>query len=239
MNEFVVKNGLISQGDIAGTGSLVISNNITSSNISASGFVSASVFVGTLTGSNFGTSSWSTNSLTSSYVTSSNVVGTVISASYALSSSYTLSSSYAPTDITSSWSINALTASFLTTTNSYRLTNLTASNISASGTGSFNRIGIGILSPGATLDVTGDARFTTNVGIGGLAGTDGSSTVRLTLIGVGTATTALKFQSVNGIGSTSVGAKVFKGFVRAYVDSTVTDGVNPFTSGLYFIPMYQ
>jgi len=66
MNEFVVKNGLISQGDITGTGSLVVSRNITSSNISASGFVSASIFVGTLTGSLFGTSSWATNSLTAS-----------------------------------------------------------------------------------------------------------------------------------------------------------------------------
>lgn len=143
MNEFVVKNGLISQGNIAGTGSLVISNNIT------------------------------------------------------------------------------------------------ASNISASGTGSFNRVGIVTSNPGATLDVTGDARFTGNVGIGGLAGTDGSATVKLTLIGGGSSATALKFQSVNGMGLTSMGAKVFKGFVRAYVDSTVTDGVNPFVSGLYFIPMYQ
>jgi len=72
MNEFVVKNGLISQGDITGTGSLVVSRNITSSNISASGFVSASIFVGTLTGSLFGTSSWATNSLTASSLVAAN-----------------------------------------------------------------------------------------------------------------------------------------------------------------------
>jgi hypothetical protein len=35
-NEFIVKNGLISQGNITGTGSLVVSQNITASNISAS-----------------------------------------------------------------------------------------------------------------------------------------------------------------------------------------------------------
>jgi hypothetical protein len=60
-----------------------------------------------ITSSLYGTSSWSTNSLTSSYITASNVVGTVTSASYALSASY------APvnTSVTSSWATNALTAS--------------------------------------------------------------------------------------------------------------------------------
>jgi hypothetical protein len=100
-------------------------------------------------------------------------------------------------------------------------------------------LGVGNISPGAVLDVTGDARFTGNVGIGGLAGTDGTNTVKLTLIGLGSSTTALKFQSVNGIGTTSTGAKVFKGFIRAYVDSTVTDGTNAFASGLYYFPLYQ
>jgi len=110
------------------------------------------------------------------------------------------------------------------------------SSVALSSTGNF---GIGNASPGAVLDVTGDARFTGNVGIGGLAGTDGTNAVKLTLIGLGSSTTALKFQSVNGIGTSSTGAKVFKGYVRAYVDSTVTDGVNAFAAGLYFLPMYQ
>jgi len=57
-NEFVTKNGLISQGNITATGSLVVSQNISASNISASGFISASVFSGAHTGSTFGTSSW-------------------------------------------------------------------------------------------------------------------------------------------------------------------------------------
>ena len=42
--------------------------NLTASNISASGNISASVFVGPLTGSVFGTSSWSTNASTASFV---------------------------------------------------------------------------------------------------------------------------------------------------------------------------
>ena len=105
---------------------------------------------------------------------------------------------------------------------------------------SSGNVGIGSASPGAVLDVTGDARFTGNVGIGGLAGTDtNGNAVKLTLIGLGNTTTAMKFQSVNGIGTTSTGAKVFKGFIRVQVDSTVTDGVSPFASGLYFLPLYQ
>ena len=87
-----------------------------------------------ISGSLNATSSWSTNALTSSYVSSSNVVGTVTSSSYALSASF------APTTITASWSTNALTASSLISGNSYNITNLTASNISTSATGSFGTI---------------------------------------------------------------------------------------------------
>jgi len=67
-NEFVAKNGLISQGNITATGSLVVSQNISASNISASGTISASVFSGAHTGSTFGTSSWASNALTTSNV---------------------------------------------------------------------------------------------------------------------------------------------------------------------------
>jgi hypothetical protein len=95
------------------------------------------------------TASVAQNSITSSYISSSNVSGTVIS------SSYSLSSSYAPTNITSSWSNNSLTASSLVIANSYTITNLTASgNISASGTGSFNRLGIGLTSPNYPVHIS-------------------------------------------------------------------------------------
>jgi len=106
-NEFVAKNGLISQGNITATGSLVVSQNISASNISASGTISASVFSGAHTGSTFGTSSWATNALTATTATT------------------------------------ATTANALNTGNSYQVTNLTASNISGSGTGSFGMVGIG------------------------------------------------------------------------------------------------
>jgi len=114
--------------------------------------VAGNISCSAITASFFGTSSWATNALTASYVTSSNVIGTVTSASYALSASF------APTTITASWSTNALTASSLVVGNSYNITNLTASNISASGTGSFGMVGIGTTSPAYLLDVSGSSR---------------------------------------------------------------------------------
>ena len=138
-NEFVIKNGLISQGNITATGSLVVSQNLTASNISASGTISASVFSGVHTGSVFGTSSWATNALTASYVSSSNIVGTVTSASYALSSSFAVSSSF------------SATAGALVTTNNY-----TVNNITASATGSFGMIGVGTSSPLGKIDIRPD-----------------------------------------------------------------------------------
>ena len=48
---------------------------------------------------------------------------------------------------------SALTASYLTPANSYTITNLTASNISASLTGSFGMVGIGTASPSAKLQI--------------------------------------------------------------------------------------
>ena len=56
---------------------------------------------------------------------------------------------------TASWAQNVVTASYLVPTNSYTITNLTASNISASGTGSFGIVGIGTTSPAYKLDVAG------------------------------------------------------------------------------------
>ena len=54
---------------------------------------------------------------------------------------------------TASWATNALTASSLVAANSYTITNLTASNIRASATGSFGIVGIGTTIPGAPLDI--------------------------------------------------------------------------------------
>ena len=92
-NEFVIKNGLISQGNITATGSLVVSQNITASNISASSF----------TGSVFGTSSWSTNSLTaSSLITASSYAINNLTASNISCSGYLQSAAAAYQQITSS-----------------------------------------------------------------------------------------------------------------------------------------
>ena len=74
------------------SGSTSIITNLTASNISASGNISASLFVGSHTGSTFGTSSWASNALTASFLP----VGTY--------------------NITSSWSTNALTASSVSST---------------------------------------------------------------------------------------------------------------------------
>ena len=93
----------------------------------------------------------SLNSLTvgtASYVSGSNSIITNLTASN-ISASGTISASVfvgphtGSTFGTSSWATNSLTASYLITTNSYIITNLTASNISASATGYFNNLGVG------------------------------------------------------------------------------------------------
>jgi hypothetical protein len=64
---------------------------------------------------------------------------------------------------TASWAQNVVTASYLVPTNSYTITNLTASNISASGTGSFGIVGIG---------TTSFAYATTNRGVAEIYGSN-------------------------------------------------------------------
>jgi uncharacterized protein (DUF2132 family) len=54
---------------------------------------------------------------------------------------------------TASWAQNVVTASYLVPTNSYTITNLTASNISVSGTSSFGYVGIGTTNPTYKLDL--------------------------------------------------------------------------------------
>ena len=76
-NEFVAKNGLISQKNSTITGSLIVTNGIT--------------------GSLFGTSSWALNSLTSSFVQTAQTASYVlqaVSSSFALTSSFSQTASY-------------------------------------------------------------------------------------------------------------------------------------------------
>jgi len=68
-------------------------------------------------------------------------------------------------------SITVGTASYVSGSRSI-ITNLTASNISASGTGSFGIVGIGTVNPAYKLDVNGNANFTN----GFYTNTDASST---------------------------------------------------------------
>jgi hypothetical protein len=76
-NEFVVKNGLISQKNSTITGSLIVTNGIT--------------------GSLFGTSSWALNSITASFIENAQTASYVlqaVSASFATSASFALTASY-------------------------------------------------------------------------------------------------------------------------------------------------
>ena len=78
-NEFVAKNGLISQNNSTVSGSLTVTQGIT-------GSLSGSVILAS----------------TASYITSSNIVGTVLSASYAATSSFVATASWATNAVTAS-----------------------------------------------------------------------------------------------------------------------------------------
>ena len=149
------------------SGSRSIITNLTASNISASGTISASLFVGSHSGSTFGTSSWASNALTASFLP----VGT-----------YNITSSWAQNVVSASFATTAQTANALNTANSYTITNLTASNISASLTGSFGIVGIGTVNPAYKLDVVSpDVAVSGQPGIISRfsSGVDGRSLIRV------------------------------------------------------------
>jgi hypothetical protein len=105
---------------------------------------------------------------------------------------------------------------------------------------SSGRVGIGTSDPAATFDSNGDGILRGNVGIGGVAGTDGTATVRLNIIGTGNTQTALRFDNVNGIGTTTSAGRALAGFIRCYVNSNVSDGgANAFAANVYYIPVYS
>ena len=190
--------------------------------------VAGNISCSVITASFFGTSSWATNALTASYVTSSNVIGTVTSASYSLSSSFS------PTTITASWATNALTASSLVVGNSYNITNLTASNISASGTGSFGMVGIGTTSPVALLSVvpSGSAFDNTNA-MAAYFGKNTSSSYGSTFIRVAIShntTTTGSSANYTDIEQNSGGSGPFR--YGTYVDTNIINS-NASTSGVY------
>jgi len=130
--EFLAKNGLISQGNVTVTGSLITSQNVTASNISASGTIIATSFTGSFSGS----------------------IGTAINAT---SASYALSASYAPTNtnITASWATNSLTASYLTPANIYTVAGLSSGYVEVTGTSTIPNTGI-YRPAGKTLGLSAD-----------------------------------------------------------------------------------
>jgi hypothetical protein len=109
------------------------------------GFTSPAYLLDVSGSSRFGFTSTNTHQFTGSV----SVVGSVTAASFTGSLSGSITS--------------ALTASYLTPTNSYTITNLTASNISASATGSFGIVGIGTNNPAYKLDVSGSV-FVSGIG---------------------------------------------------------------------------
>ena len=140
-NDFVVVNNKVG----IGTNNPLAKLHVTGSSSVPAAVLMGNVGIGTTSpaylldvsgSSRFGFTSTNTHQFTGSV----SVVGSVTAASFTGSLSGSITS--------------ALTASYLTPTNSYTITNLTASNISASATGSFGIVGIGTSSPVAALDVS-------------------------------------------------------------------------------------
>ena len=115
-NEFVARNGLISQNNTIVSGSLTVTQNITGSNLLLNGStgtlfsanIDTLILTGSInvtagiTGSLLGTGSWATNALTASYIataqTASYVTGSIFtSTNRVLSASNALTSSYVST----------------------------------------------------------------------------------------------------------------------------------------------
>ena len=163
-----------------------------------------------ITGNLTGTSSWATNAVTSSFaltasyvngstsiitnLTASNISASGVIIANSFTGSFSGSITNAVTAISASFSTNSLTASYLTPTNSYTITNLTASNISASATGSFGIVGIGTTSPGEKLTVSGSSYIiggTGAVGTGPAYYLGDSSNKDISLTRVGAATLAI------------------------------------------------
>jgi len=140
------------------------------------GNISASSFTGSL----FGTSSWSSNSLTASYASGSKVFA--ISSSYTLSSSYALSSSYG---LSSSYSLTSTSASYapLVTGATYTITASwaqSASNAINSQTASYYGGNILNSQLPSQINVTGVTASFTGSHIGSLTGTASWSNNSLT-----------------------------------------------------------
>ena len=128
-NIYFTGNSMEFSGDVFEmTGSLTVVGATTlSGSLKLSGSLTTAQGI---TGSVFGTSSYSLNGLSSSYALNSN------SASYSISSSYAVTSSYSLNGISSSYSLNATSASYALTasyaTNALTLTQVTGVTLPSS-----------------------------------------------------------------------------------------------------------
>jgi hypothetical protein len=193
-----------------------------------------------ITGNLTGTSSWATNAVTSSFaltasyvsgstsiitnLTASNISASGVIIANSFTGSFSGSITNAVTAISASFSTNSLTASYLTPTNSYTITNLTASNISASATGSFGIVGIGTSSPTGSLHVNNSVANIPILNLGGGVSVNNVSDLYVlnsynTASGVGF---AAKVIGVNISGSLTSG--------NIPVQRTVWSGVNSATA---------
>ena len=166
------------------SGSTSIITNLTASNISASGNISASLFVGSHTGSTFGTSSWASNAVSASYAITSSVatnetLGTVTGRGASTGTQITVATATAGTMFTgrkagSSYSDTVSGATFKSITDnsqsfatSYAFaayysgsSGFNSFYVSSNGDGYFSgSVGIGTSSPAYKLDVSGSSRF--------------------------------------------------------------------------------
>ena len=74
------------------------------------------------------------------------------------------------------------------------------------------------------------------LGVGATADANG----RLYVYGEGTGNTFLSIANCNGIATTSSSGRTLAGYVRIYINNTVSNsGANAFTAGQYYIAVYS
>jgi hypothetical protein len=220
-NEFVARNGLISQNNSTVTGSLTVTNGIT--------------------GSLFGTASWASNSITSSYILNA------VSASFASTASFLPVGTYS---ITSSWATNALTASFLPV-GTYNITSSWTQSASQAISSSFVTTASYALNGGVTQIIAGtNISISPSNGLGAVTITSTGGGGSSTQIATGSVTASVsltQFSVVSGsttefvvagtgvtIGSVITDTHRVTGSLNISGSATATSGFSGSFSGSFF-----
>jgi hypothetical protein len=229
--------------EVMPTGSITTPDIYFSSSAITSSDVMFRIEAGALTGSMVALHIISTGSLGSIAISASrgDIVGTNFTGSI-------FSGSFSGNATTATTAVTALVANALNTAGNYTIVNLTANgNISASGSGSFNRVGIGTTNPVNKLDVLGNiscsvitASLFSGSHSGSTFGTSSWSTNSLTASSLVTTNNyTITTLSVNSSGSTSAstngsltitgqntkGGSTYHDFL--YVSNTVAGATNP------------